>query len=126
VKEQCTEEHIHNRNARFVDDVMISDLFHIVNLASILMNKEEPDDDNTRPFDEFMKYAQRRIVVNEKTNEREEIEYVSTEIVPKILLGIFIGQKDAKRIDAAEFLFKFKSDGDNKQLIDHIIDQIWE
>ena len=36
---------------------MISDLFHIVNLASILMNKEEPDDDNTAPFDEFMKYA---------------------------------------------------------------------
>jgi hypothetical protein len=70
---------------------MISDLFHIVNLASILMNKEEPDDENTAPFDEFMKYAKRRIVVNEKTNEREEIEYVSTDIVPKILLGIFIG-----------------------------------
>ena len=57
VKEECTEEHIHDRSARFVDDVMISDLFHIVNLASILMNKEEPDDDNTKPFDEFMKYA---------------------------------------------------------------------
>ena len=79
---------------RFADDVMISDLFHIINLASILMNKEEPDDDNTKPFDEFMKYAQRRIVVNEKTNEREEIDYVSTDFVPKILLGVFIGQKD--------------------------------
>lgn len=70
MKEQCTEEHVHNRNARFTDDVMISDLFHIVDLASILMNKAEPADDCTKPFDEFMKHAQRRIVVNDKTNEK--------------------------------------------------------
>ena len=49
---------------------MISDLFHIVDLASILMNKAEPADDCTKPFDEFMKYAQRRIVLIDKTNEK--------------------------------------------------------
>ena len=51
--------------------------------------------------------ASHNFQVSFKTNEKEEVEYVSTEIVPKILLGVFIGQKDKKRIDAAEFLFKY-------------------
>ena len=90
------------------------------------MNKAEPADDCTKPFDEFMKYAQRRIVLIDKTNEKQEIEYLSTSVLPKILLGIFIGQNDQKRLDAAEFLFKFGGEAQNKQLIDHIIEKIWD
>ena len=36
---------------------MISDLFHILDMAGTLLNKAEPDNDDTAPFDEFMRYA---------------------------------------------------------------------
>jgi len=36
---------------------MISDLFHILDMAGTLLNKAEPDADDTVPFDEFMRYA---------------------------------------------------------------------
>ena len=35
----------------------MNDLFHILDLSGILLNKAEPDDSDTRPFDEFMRYA---------------------------------------------------------------------
>ena len=84
-------DHLHNTNVRFPDDIMISDLFHIINLGGILLNKAEPSDEDTRPFDEFMKYAKTRIVLNEDTDEKMEVEFVTAEDVPKILLGTFIG-----------------------------------
>lgn len=37
--------------------ILINDLFHIIDLAGTLMNKEEPAGDDTRPFEEFMKYS---------------------------------------------------------------------
>jgi len=36
---------------------MISDLFHILDMAGNLLNKAEPEPDDTAPFDEFMRYA---------------------------------------------------------------------
>lgn len=37
--------------------ILINDMFHIIDLAGTLMNKAEHDDDDTRPFEEFMKYS---------------------------------------------------------------------
>jgi hypothetical protein len=36
---------------------MIDDLFHLIDLAGTLLNKKAPTDDSTRPYEEFMKYA---------------------------------------------------------------------
>ena len=45
--------------------------------------------------------------------------------MPQIIFATFVGQKDAKRIDAAELLEKYHSKGENKQIISHLVDQIW-
>jgi len=37
--------------------IMIDDLFHLIDLAGTLLNKKAPSDDSTRPYEEFMKYA---------------------------------------------------------------------
>lgn len=50
-------DHLHNENQRFPNEIMISDLFHILDMAGTLLNKAEPDNDDTAPFDEFMRYA---------------------------------------------------------------------
>ena len=36
---------------------MVDDLFHVVDLAGQLMNKADPSDDDTKPYDEFLKMA---------------------------------------------------------------------
>lgn len=36
---------------------MVDDLFHIVDLAGQLLNKADPGDDDTKPYDEFLKHA---------------------------------------------------------------------
>ena len=71
------------------------------------MNKQEPADDDTRPFDEWQKYSKFMIVTDEK-GDQVELEYVSKEDVQKILLGVFIGQKDQKRIDPADLVLKYQ------------------
>ena len=54
-----------------------------------------------------------------------EIEYVSTEDFPKILLATFCSKVDVKRVDAVELISKFDSKNEDKPVIGHIIDQIW-
>lgn len=41
------------------------------------------------------------------------------------MLGIFIGQPDEKRIDAASLIQKYIEKSENKLIIEHIVDQIW-
>ena len=41
------------------------------------------------------------------------------------MLGIFIGQPDEKRIDAASLIQKYIEKAENKLIIEHIVDQIW-
>jgi hypothetical protein len=36
---------------------LISDLFHILDLAAKMLNKEDPAQDDIRPYEEFMRYA---------------------------------------------------------------------
>ena len=45
--------------------------------------------------------------------------------MPQIIFATFVSQKDAKRIDAAELLEKYHQKGENKQIISHLVDQIW-
>jgi len=42
-----------------------------------------------------------------------------------IIFKVFVGQKDEIRIDAAELLKNYEGQAGNKQVIDHIIDQVW-
>ena len=42
-----------------------------------------------------------------------------------MLLAIFIGQPDEKRMEVANLLSKYSDQKDNKFVIEHIIDQIW-
>ena len=42
------------------------------------------------------------MVVTDDKGEKIDLEYVETKDVPKILLGVFVGQPDEKRISAAE------------------------
>jgi hypothetical protein len=45
--------------------------------------------------------------------------------MPQLIFASFVGQPDEKRIDAAELLEKFVHSGENKQIISHLVDQIW-
>jgi len=45
---------------------MIDDLFHIVHLASLILNKKEPSGNDTKPFEEFLKYSQQQIVTDKE------------------------------------------------------------
>lgn len=49
-------DHVHAQRSK--QEVMLADLFYIVDLAGILLNKENPPDDSTLPFDEFQKFMQ--------------------------------------------------------------------
>lgn len=88
------------------------------------MNKKEPVDDDTRPFDEWQKYAKYMVVTDDK-GEKIDLEYVETKDVPKILLGVFVGQPDEKRISANELTAKVDGTGEKKQIVEHILDQVW-
>lgn len=104
---------------------MIDDLFHLIDLAGTLLNKKAPSDDSTRPYEEFMKYADTMEVTDKDGQNPTPIQYVRTELFPTILLGIFIGQPDDKRIDAASLIQKYIEKSENKLIIEHIVDQIW-
>lgn len=101
---------------------MLDDLFHIVDLAGVLLNKKAPSDEDTRPYEEFMKYADNQLVTDKDGNDGHYVQTVKTEHVPKILMGIFIGQEDEKRIDAAALIEKFAEQGDNKMIVEHVVD----
>ena len=60
------EEHIHHGNdghhakaahERFHEEIHLDDLFHVLDLAGKLLNKKEIDENDTAPFDIFMKYS---------------------------------------------------------------------
>jgi len=70
---------------------MLTDLFHIIHHVGILLNKAEPHDDDTTPYDMFKKYAKTISVAEDEHGAGEDIEYVESEDVPKILLAVFVG-----------------------------------
>ena len=89
------------------------------------MNKQEPDSDDEGPYEEFLKWEYTDIIEGGEGEDNVEIDYVKAADVPKILLSIFISKKDEKRTDAAELLDKYADQGEDKLIIEHIIDQIW-
>ena len=109
-------DHVHASHS--VNEVMLTDLFHVIHHVGILLNKEDPSDDDTTPYEQFKKYAKTI------SHEGQEIEYCDSDDVPKILLAVFVGQKDEKRIDAASLIQKYADKGE-KQVIEHIVDQVW-
>jgi len=89
--------------------IKLTDLFHIIDLCGKLLNKREPDEDDETPCEEFYKYARSH---EEQGSSLDSCtgDYVLSEDVPKILLAVFAGQPDDKRIDAAALVNKLGSD----------------
>ena len=44
--------------------IMVDDLFHVVDLTGQLLNKSEPGDDSTLPYDEFLRYAVTQMITD--------------------------------------------------------------
>ena len=56
------------------------------------------------------------------------VQFVPVEEMPKVIFGIFAGQPDKKRLDAAQLIIKYQESSlqDQPQLLmKHIIDQVW-
>lgn len=123
-------EHLHPEDVRFEKEILISDLYHILDLAGKLLNKKDPDQDDVRPYEEFMRYAQVQAVADKETEEKHVFQYVDSVDVPKIILGVFVGQADEKRTEVTDALKKHYDDCDHgeqpKHVIEHIVDQVWE
>ena len=108
-QDEC--EHADDWRGRDPTQVDVMSLAHIIDLSGQLLNKEEPDSDDETPFEEFQRYQQTDIVECEDPNQPPiEIEYVSTEDFPKIILATFISRPDVKRIDAGELISKLESE----------------
>lgn len=118
-------DHYHPDEERDPNEVHLNDLFHVIDLAGKLLNKKEPEEDDTTPYDEFMKYAKTVIVAEHEDGEHLDLQYVEVKYMPQLIFASFVGQPDEKRIDAAELLEKFVHSGENKQIISHLVDQIW-
>jgi len=51
----------------------------VISLAAKLLNKKEPGENDTTPFDEFVKYVQFYTMPSEENpNEVDTVEYVKT------------------------------------------------
>jgi hypothetical protein len=54
--EDIPDDHVHPKD-RENNIIMVDDLFHVVDLTGQLLNKAEPADDATLPYDEFLRHA---------------------------------------------------------------------
>lgn len=54
--EDIPDDHVHPKD-RENNIIMVDDLFHVVDLTGQLLNKAEPADDATTPYDEFLRHA---------------------------------------------------------------------
>jgi hypothetical protein len=124
------EDHLHPEDVRFEKEILISDLYHILDLAGKLLNKKDPDQDDVRPYEEFMRYAKVQAVAEKEGDEKQVFQYVDSEEVPKIILGVFVGQPDEKRSEISDALKKHNDECEHgeqpKHVIEHIVDQVWE
>lgn len=59
------DDHIHQTDKRLENEILLSDLFHVIDLAGKLMNKKEPADDDTKPFDEWQRYSKQMVVTDD-------------------------------------------------------------
>ena len=67
------EEHGHEHHSGGVKskhEVMLTDFFHIIHYSGILLNKASPDDDDTAPFEHFMKYARKEFIALSEGEEK--------------------------------------------------------
>ena len=95
-----------------------------------MLNKQEPGDNDTSPFDEFVKYVQFYTIPNpENPAEVDSVEYVKAEDVPKILFGVFVSKPDFAHIDPTQLALKLSKKSsvlyENKRIIEHILDHAW-
>lgn len=122
--DEVPADHIHPKD-REHNIIMVDDLFHIVDLAGQLLNKADPEDHDTKPYDEFLKHALTQAVHDKDGKNPHIVQFVPADEMPKVILGIFIGQPDKKRLDAAQLVMKYAEEdlkSQPKQLMEHIID----
>ena len=99
-KEDVPEDHVHPKD-RENNIIMVDDLFHVVDLTGQLLNKAEPAEDSTAPYDEFLKHAVTQMITDNDGQNPHIVQFVPVEEMPKVIFGIFAGQVDKKRLDAA-------------------------
>jgi hypothetical protein len=63
-------DHVHPEDIRFEKEILISDLYHILDLSGKLLNKKDPDHDDVRPYEEFLRYAKLECVADKATGEK--------------------------------------------------------
>lgn len=91
------DDHVHGEKH---EEILITDLYHIIHYSGILLNKKAISDESTAPFDFFKHFARKETVFDEVSGKEVPIFYVVNEDVPHILYGVFAGQEDEVRIDA--------------------------
>lgn len=106
-------EHVKEKN---IDQsiVMLEDLFHCVELTGQLLNKLDPDGNESKPFDEFMKFAGQTTI--DDSDGAHMIQFVEACDMPKVLFRIFAGQPDAQRTDAAHLIAELQGPEGHEQL----------
>lgn len=100
----------------------IKELFHVIDTCGRLLNKAELNDDDERPSQLFCRYSKLHHVDD---CCEDEYYYVESSDVPIIIFSLFKDQPDQKRIDIAEYLGHVDLK-ENKHMMEHIVDQIWQ
>jgi|TARA_B110001450_G_scaffold141411_1_gene132420 hypothetical protein len=83
-------DHYHPDEERDPNEVHLNDLFHVIDLAGKLLNKKEPAEDDTTPYDEFMKYAKTVIVAEHEDGEHLDLQYVEVKYMPQLIFASFV------------------------------------
>lgn len=83
-------DHYHPDEERDPNEVHLNDLFHVIDLAGKLLNKKEPDEEDTTPYDEFMKYAKTVIVAEHEDGEHLDLQYVEVKYMPQLIFASFV------------------------------------
>jgi Ca2+-binding EF-hand superfamily protein len=91
----------------------------------MLLNKKSPADDSTIPFELFQHYSHKEFIEEVPGGPQTPILFVEDDDVPAILYGVFAGQEDEVRVDAAQLINKFKNQKMSDDLIEHLVDQVW-
>lgn len=58
--------------------------------------------------------------------QKTTVQYMNIIDVPKVILRTFISQPDQRRTESWELLQQFKDKLENKFVIQHILDQVWD
>ena len=109
------QEHAHGSQK---DRIRITELYMIIDLVGTFLNKAEPDESCTHPYQQWAKYAQVEHV------DGEAQEYVHKDDMPSLLFNVFASHKDVMRMSLYQRILTHGDTG-NQQIIGHLLDDVW-